>query len=71
MVKSGSGRSNKSTYVHFERLQFLQGSVENKVTESSLSTDDENVKITKNPNNVNYVDDNFKSPKEDCSKNKK
>lgn len=71
MVKSGSGRSNKSTYLHFERLRFLQGSVENNVTESSFSTDDENVKITKNSNNVNDVDDNFKSPKEDCRKNKK
>jgi len=68
-VKSGSGRSNKSTYVHFERLRFLQGSVENNVTERSFSTDDENVKITQNTNNVNDVDDNF--PKEDCRKNKK
>jgi len=71
MVKSGSGRSNKSTYLHSERLRFLQGSVENNVTESSFSTDDENVKITNNSNNVNDVDDNFKSPKEDCRKNKK
>lgn len=71
MLKSGSGRSNKSTYVHFKRLRFLQGSDENNVTESSFSTDDENVKITKNTNNVNDVDDNFKSSKEDCRKNKK
>jgi len=71
MVKSGSGRSNKSTYVHFERLRFLQGPIENNVTESSFSTDNEHLKITKNTNNVNDVDDNFKSSKEDCRKNKK
>ncbi|KAK5648083.1 hypothetical protein RI129_002975 [Pyrocoelia pectoralis] len=37
-VKSGSGASKKSSYIHFNRLQFLQPSVASKDTESSFDS---------------------------------
>lgn len=67
-MKSGSGKSTKSTYVHFERLRFLQGSVEKNTTESSFSMDDENLNSTPNSNDV---DNNFKIPNEFRNKCKK
>jgi len=70
MVKSGSGRSKNLLMYILEDYGFYK-SVENNITESSFSTDDENVKMTKNTDNVNDVDENFKSSKEDCRKNKK
>lgn len=38
-VKSGSGASKTSSYIHYNRLRFLQASIANKDTESSFDAD--------------------------------
>ncbi|XP_060864621.1 uncharacterized protein LOC132940846 [Metopolophium dirhodum] len=58
-VKSGSGASKKSTYIHFERLRFLQKSIEKNITESSFCANDENSKRSADTNDENEA---FKSP---------
>jgi hypothetical protein len=53
IIKSGSGASKKSTYIHFERLRFLQKSIEKKITESSFCANDENSKRSADTNDEN------------------
>lgn len=61
IIKSGSGTSKNSTYIHFERLRFLQKSIEKNITESSFCTNDENPKRALDINDENKA---FKTPNE-------
>ncbi|XP_073964259.1 uncharacterized protein [Choristoneura fumiferana] len=67
-VKSGSGASKTSSYIHFNRLQFLQPSIADKHTENSFNTENESAS-----SEVAEVEGSsaFKSPKSTPRKNKK
>lgn len=61
IVESGSETSKNSTYIHYERLKFLQKSIEKNITERSFCTNDENPKRTPDTNDENKT---FKTPNE-------
>ncbi|XP_073943372.1 uncharacterized protein [Choristoneura fumiferana] len=67
-VKSGSGASKTSSYIHFNRLQFLQPSIADKHTENSFNTENESAS-----SEVAEVEGSsaFKSPKSTPRKKQK
>ncbi|XP_075983668.1 uncharacterized protein LOC142981554 [Anticarsia gemmatalis] len=67
-VKSGSGASKTSTYIHYNRLRFLQASIANKDTESSFGAD--NASTSSEVAEVE-ISSGFKSPKSTSRKKQK
>lgn len=67
-VKSGSGASKTSTYIHYNRLRFLQASIANKDTESSFDAD--NASTSSEVAEVE-ISSGFKSPKSTSRKKQK
>lgn len=67
-VKSGSGASKTSSYIHYNRLRFLQASIANKDTESSFDADNASASLE-----VAEVETSsaFKSPKSTPRKKQK
>ena len=59
-MKSGSGTSKKSTYIHFSKLTFLQNSIGQKDTESNFSTENESLDRSTTPE----TNTTFSSPNE-------
>lgn len=66
-VKSGSGASKASTYIHYNRLRFLQASIANKDTESSFDAD----ASTSSEVAEVEISSGFKSPKSTLRKKQK
>lgn len=67
-VKSGSGASKTSSYIHYNRLRFLQASIANNDTESSF--DAENASASSEVAEIG-VSSAFKSPKSTPRKKQK
>ncbi|CAH0730593.1 unnamed protein product, partial [Brenthis ino] len=76
-VKSGSGASKTSTYIHYNRLRFLQASIANKDTESSFDADNAStssevaeVEISSGFKKQSLAQKNVSHPKEDDDEDK-
>lgn len=78
-IRSGSEASKKSSYIHFNRLQFLRESIENNDTESNFSRNNETLNnqylneesMSTNTEETGYNIEQFRSPNDIRPKGKK